>query len=147
MKRWYADAFPNMAGSEAGEVIGRIDVGELCGVDSDNSRPQLVERFVERELAVGEAALEHGERSSAVGAREGAGLRHRDLFAGGGERGECLRLDARRVDREHDAELVRGRTQAGDEAGDRGARVGAVVRERERKLQPVRNLADREPLL
>ena len=39
------------------------------------------------------------------------------------------------------------RTQARDDAGDRRAHVGAVVEHVERKLEPVRELADRDPLV
>src|SRR5436190_711451 len=115
MKRWYATALANMAGSEAGEVIGRVDVDELGSLDSDNSSLELVECSVQREVPLGQAALERRERRPAICARERTGGRNGDgdLGAGGGEGGQALRLDPRRVDREHDAELVRGRAQTG----------------------------------
>ena len=62
MKRWYADAFAKRTGSEEGEVIGGVDVGELHRVDSDNPDPELVERGVEGEFARGEPAFKRGER-------------------------------------------------------------------------------------
>ena len=45
------------------------------------------------------------------------------------------------------ADLVRSRAQPGDDAGDRRAHLGAVVEHGERELEPVRRLADGDPLV
>src|SRR5262249_51293813 len=72
--------------------------------------------------------------SRRVGTR-GAELAHQP---GGHERG---------VHGEHDRDRARRRTKAGDDAGERGARLGPVVEELEWQLEPVAELANREAVL
>jgi len=53
----------------------------------------------------------------------------------------------RAVDRKEDADVVPGRTQPRDDAGDRRTDVGRVVDERKGEREPVGCLAEREPLV
>ena len=69
-----------------------------------------------------------------------------DHAAGIGELVYRRLREERRVDGNHDHDLVVRGAQSGDDAGDRRADIRPVVEKIERKLEPVGALADRERL-
>ena len=63
-------------------------------------------------------------------------MRHRGVAAGVAERAHGVRRHPWAVDRDEDGDVVRRGAQAGDDAGDRSAHVGAVVDHVERQPSP-----------
>ena len=90
--------------------------------------------------------LERGQRRPAVGTRERPARRARHVPAGAGELEQDLRSDERAVDGQDDTELGWCGAQSSGEPDDRSAHLASVVQQRERQLEAVGRLADREPV-
>src|SRR2546423_7252326 len=106
-------------GSEALEVVRRVDVGQEDGIELQLDDVELFVGTVERERAVREAPLEDGQRGLRPGAGERARLRDGCIAARGAKGADDLGRDVRTVDGEEHGDLRRGGAEPGDDTGDR----------------------------
>ena len=119
------------------EVARRVHVQEHALGELDDIRVDAAQR----QLPARDARLELGQQRSRVRARERPRLRHR---LGLGENAERVGSDERAVDRKREADVVRRRPQARDDAEDRRALLRSVVEHRERQLERGLCLPDSE---
>ena len=129
------------------ELRDRVRIPEDGAVQLDSRDVELGESIPEGEPPLGQPALEYRQRALAVGTRQGARRRYRRVRASLGERTKGVRGHERAVDREAEADVVRGRSHAGDEARERSPDWSSVVEERKGEGEPVRGLADGDSLV
>ena len=137
---------PVVASPETSKVIRGIHVRDQRRVKLEPHRLELVESLAKREPAVREAALEDGKGAPRVGTGQRPGL------GDSGVRARIAQLEQKRARDERRSTGRTTHTSWSRRAGRRRAppwRRGSrpVVEERERELEPVRDLADGEPLL
>ena len=97
-----------------------------------------------RELASRDPCLELGEQRLRVRAGQRARLRDGDRL---GERPEHLGRHERAVDRQHEADVVRGRPQSRDQPVHRRSLLDPVLQNRKRQLERVPPLPDSKHLV
>ena len=103
---------------------------------------------MEREVAGGDPALEHGQHRPPVRARERAGLRDGGVVALDRvrERAQQLGGDERHVRRQDDHDLRSGEPEGRGDTDHGGTDVAAVVEDLEGEIEPVGGLADHDHL-
>lgn len=130
------------------EQVGpSVDVNQLCRVELDDVDLQRLERPAQRELAVGEALLEHGQRALSIHARQRSRLGDGDVRVGVDQPPKPARREEGTVDREHDARVGARGAQSRDDTCDRRANRGLVVDDAKRKCKAVAPLSHRDPLV
>src|SRR5437764_15062939 len=135
------------ASSETSNIVRSIHVREEAGLEVDHGDVQPGDRLAHGEGSCEERALENRERAAPVRAGQRATRGYGDVATGVSEIVQCGLREQRRIDRDHDDDVVPGRAQSGDDACERRADLGPVVEQVERKLEPIRLLPDRDALL
>ena len=112
----------------------------------DDARLELVERPVEREVARGDAALQHGQRGLPVRPRQRARLRHCGVHTvrGGRELAQERRRHPRQVGGQEHAELCAGQAQAGGHPDDGSSELAPVVEHGKGERQRIGRLPHRD---
>ena len=130
------------------EIGGGVHVREQLLRQLDPGRTELVDRVTQAKLTRVQPALQHGKRHPRVASGERPALRHGGGAPDAGVNEQVDRGSGQRdaIDRKDDGELRRRRAKPRDEPRQRRADVGAVVDQLERQCEPVRMLADGEPV-